>query len=274
MNTEKTIVNGLEFYLPKEYSLSDLKRMQQRLLEMGCCITEILESHNIPYIIGYGTLLGAVRDGGFIPWDDDLDIMLFDDTYDMAVEYLREELPGDMFVEDEKSEPLYFHQWAHVKDTNSEVRYARFNQDSAYKHQGITFDLYKLTKIKRKDVDSFVNDENKKYIERRRKKGLMSDEEYADRTQKLQAKIEADKNNVNNEERDVYGLVIMYDCKYLEIDDVLPVKRYKFEGHDFWGPANADNILTKIYGRYMEYPEIDKRKVNIASIKFFETEDE
>ena len=121
----------------------DIKRVQKRLLEIGKNIATILESNNIPYIITFGTLLGAVRHGGFIPWDDDFDFFLFDDIYDKAIELLRKNLPNDMFLEDEKSELKYFHGWAHVKDMNSEVYCEQFPQDNLYNHHGLSVDLYK-----------------------------------------------------------------------------------------------------------------------------------
>ena len=71
----------------------DIKRVQNRLLEMAKATAAILEKNNIPYQIAFGTLLGAVRHGGFIPWDDDFDFLLFDDSYDKATEALARELP-------------------------------------------------------------------------------------------------------------------------------------------------------------------------------------
>ena len=85
----------------------DVGRVQSILFSMAVEIKNILERHKIPYMIAYGTLLGAVRHKGFIPWDDDFDFYLFDDTYDQAINWLRRELSGQYFVEDQISEQLY-----------------------------------------------------------------------------------------------------------------------------------------------------------------------
>ena len=48
---------------------SPLRELQLRMLEMLKCVDSICEKHNIRYWLSYGTLLGAVRHGGFIPWE-------------------------------------------------------------------------------------------------------------------------------------------------------------------------------------------------------------
>ena len=52
----------------------EIIKIQERLLYMAKAIKHVLENNNIPYFITYGTLLGAVRHRGFIPWDDDIDV--------------------------------------------------------------------------------------------------------------------------------------------------------------------------------------------------------
>lgn len=53
-----------------------LRKAQLRMLEILVQVSSICDKHSIPYWIDYGTLLGAVRHNGFIPWDDDLDISI------------------------------------------------------------------------------------------------------------------------------------------------------------------------------------------------------
>ena len=53
---------------------STLRKQQLRMLEMLQYIDSVCKKHNIRYWLCSGTLLGAVRHGGFIPWDDDVDI--------------------------------------------------------------------------------------------------------------------------------------------------------------------------------------------------------
>lgn len=65
---------------------------QQHLLKLVLEIDRICKKYDIQYFIDYGTVLGAIRHEGFIPWDDDLDIMLTEDNYYKWVEACRKEL--------------------------------------------------------------------------------------------------------------------------------------------------------------------------------------
>ena len=70
--------------------MNDLKAVQQRLWETELDILDVIDKvcaeHGIRYSLGYGSLLGAVRHGGFIPWDDDLDIMMPREDYERLIQ--------------------------------------------------------------------------------------------------------------------------------------------------------------------------------------------
>ena len=66
---------------------------QEVILNILKEIKKICDRHNLKYYLAYGTLLGAVRHNGFIPWDDDVDIVMFRDDYEKFLEIAEIELP-------------------------------------------------------------------------------------------------------------------------------------------------------------------------------------
>ena len=66
---------------------------QAVLFEILKEIKVICEKHNLKYFLAYGTLLGAVRHQGFIPWDDDVDIVMYRDEYEKFLKIAKSELP-------------------------------------------------------------------------------------------------------------------------------------------------------------------------------------
>lgn len=239
------------------------KQFQERLFYMAKNITQILEKYNIPYSMAYGTLLGAVRHKGFIPWDEDFDLWLFDDSYEEAIDVLRNELPDDMFLEDSKSEPKYFHAWAHVKDLYSVVKHEQFAHDDSYSHHGISLDLYRLWKVKECDLGKFLNKENRKYIMRRKELGLITQEEFNSRMEKLEDAEKQDANSENNSQEDVYALLNFYKCKKLYAKYVFPLKKYCFEDTEFLGINNPEAFLSDLYGDWKTPVRKDEKLASV-----------
>lgn len=243
-----------------------LQKVQSRLLEMSKKIAAILESHQIPYMIAFGTLLGAVRHKGFIPWDDDFDFFLFDDSYESAMEILQKELPADMFLENEKTEPNFFHAWSRVKDIGSICEYEQFPQDVHYKHNGLCVDLFRLTKIPAKNFAKFRFEQAIEYLERRKSLGFITDAELEQR------KAAYAKRKLDDEKKDFHGAEEIFatplNNAYRFIDDVLPLKKYTFEDTSFYGPANAENCLKLVYGDWKALPPVEKRIPHYSSVIF------
>ena len=89
---------------------SRLALLHTSLQEILDRVVEICERHNLQYSLAYGTLIGAIRHNGFIPWDDDLDIVMPRKDYLRFIEYCKTELPNQYYyqgVENEKNTGWY-----------------------------------------------------------------------------------------------------------------------------------------------------------------------
>ena len=99
----------------------DIRKMQLRLLDILKEIDIVCRTHGLRYYLAGGTLLGAVRHGGFIPWDDDADIMMPRPDYDQLVRHADEWLPAHYRVRSHASDPDYPFYYAKVEDIRTTI---------------------------------------------------------------------------------------------------------------------------------------------------------
>ena len=104
-------------------------------------VDRICKKHGIKYFLGGGTLLGAIRHNGFIPWDDDSDIMMLREDYDKFCKIAQSELPAGMTFQSGKTDKNCFYEFAklRVENTVFATELARNHQDI---NIGIAFDIF------------------------------------------------------------------------------------------------------------------------------------
>ena len=248
------------------YNKEKVKMSQQRLLEMALVVKDILENNHIPYFLAQGSLLGAVRDGRFIPWDDDLDLYLFEDGYSHALRILRESLPDDLFLEDKLSEPLYFHDWAHIKDLTTECTCEQFPQDSYYAHKGLSIDLYIMYQMEEKNWPKFKYDKAIEYLRTMRSNMLISEEQYKVKAELFHKQYIDRLHVVNDSTEIVFGSTV--SSRIYKTEDILPLSSIEFEGYRFNAPNSCDGYLRTLYNNYMLLPPVEKRVPHYSSVIF------
>lgn len=122
----------------KKMTSDELKEVQYNIL---LYVKYICEKYAINYFIGYGTLLGAVRHGGFIPWDDDIDVILLREDYNKLVKVMaNEEHEYYRFCNMENGERCHG-PYAIMEDIRTAVFHERFDQ-RLLADEGVSIDIF------------------------------------------------------------------------------------------------------------------------------------
>lgn len=129
-----------------ELSQEKLNRIHTVLLEMMIEFDRICRKHNIEYMLDGGTLLGAVRNGGFIPWDDDGDLMMTRDNYERFFEACQTDLDKDrFFLQDYRTDPYY--RWGYSKLRRNGTSGVLAGHEKEKWHNGIFIDIMILDNV-------------------------------------------------------------------------------------------------------------------------------
>lgn len=94
----------------------ETRLMQKYILDLLLAIDKVCRDHHLNYYLLAGTMLGAVRHKGFIPWDDDADIALPREDYDKLLEHADEWLPERYELVSGNTDPMYPYQFARIQD--------------------------------------------------------------------------------------------------------------------------------------------------------------
>ena len=149
----------------------------KRILKVAVAVRDILQKHQIPYSIFFGSVIGSVRHKGFVPWDLDMDFGVFDD-YDNVIKILKEELPSWLVVLDHSIDPNYCASWVKIVDRYSEFHATTFGGDNDYKYRGLHVDLYNIKQTTYNKVCEYRKQEALDYYERKLQAGTMSETDY------------------------------------------------------------------------------------------------
>lgn len=243
---------------------SVLRKYQKRLLEILIEVDKICQKYDIQYWMDGGTLLGAVRHGGFIPWDDDIDIAVKHDEYKKMLEVLEKELPEHMKVQTHKTDPYFCLSFAKIRDTNSEIIESHRHK---YKYNGIFIDIFPMKKInKHLSYISYVISYwtfNYIYKFTKNNKGLIKIAFFLLKI--IYSFFEVINFIIPNKKINYYWGT--YFENNSEEKDIFPITRLDFEGYKFNAPKNYEQVLQNCFGDYNKLPDLKNVSSHIIDIK-------
>ncbi len=252
-----------------------LNDQQIRLTEMLFQFDEFCRKHNITYYLAYGTLIGAIRHGQMIPWDDDIDILLKRDEYEKLLQYSSINNEIDI-VSYKTNKQKYYHPFSHanlIDNTTKRISH----QTKVETNQGLFIDLFPLDNIpdnEKKDIKLL----NKVYlIDRIRSlriarfdilcnfrlfKKIAGKCLFFLDPIKLAHKMDEYSQKYNNTNTNRIG-VVKIKSPYSRWDKSLfdTVTEHAFSGRNLMIPEAYDRILTASYGDYMTPPPETERVI-------------
>ncbi len=245
---------------------NELDYLHNKTLEMFKSIIKLFSQNDIRYMICGGTLLGAVTTGKFIPWDDDLDVCIFEEDYDRAIDVLLKGLPDDFVLQCSKSDRNYYLGWIKVRDRKSHV----YPDCPAFKENGVWVDIYKLIKTNENNITYLIAKENIDYLDRRLKAGGLTKEEYNERLRKnnlLEKLEEAKKQSLSANSKTKY---LIWSASKISVDEewIAPLRKVNFENLSVTTFNNAEAYLKQHYGdNFNELPPDESRRIGINKIE-------
>lgn len=249
--------------------LQQVWKVEQEILDV---IHDVCKRYNLKYSLVFGTLIGAVRHGGFIPWDDDIDIIMPREDYERLLSIWDNEAPKGYVLQNKRIVSDFTQNFTKIVKDNT-----TFLQDEDAKtrsfHKGIFVDIFPADRVAPKEfgrkmqyIASALNllcargytSGNKGIIGAVEKLVLMlplkSQIAIYNKTEKFISKWN------NSIDCEWYSPNTIDVCKrYFDADIFENMTTIDFNGSKYCCVKDYDRLLTKIYGDYMQLPPIEDR---------------
>jgi lipopolysaccharide cholinephosphotransferase len=118
------------------------KKLKEKELDILKAFLEVCEKLGLTYFVTGGTLLGAVRHQGFIPWDDDIDVILLRRDYDVFISKAQEYLPDRLFLQNIHTEKEWFSNYSKIRD--NDTTYIESEAGHLSINHGVYIDVFPL----------------------------------------------------------------------------------------------------------------------------------
>lgn len=252
----------------------DLKGSQRILLELAKEVCRVADRHGIPVFMVGGTMLGAIRHKGFIPWDDDMDFGVTYNHFFELIDILKKELPARyecVCYEDKKPTVSFFFK---VEDTATVVDDPCIDLPISEK-KGLSIDIFPIVSCSDENGPA-MTEKVQKILFRGKMRIIPQNASLGKKLAKRVLVFFMGGSNVK-EKRKVKAILDATPAgdKYCNVASpqfwrvIWPketfdeLERYTFEDTSFLGPRDYDAYLTRCYNNYLELPPENKRRTHI-----------
>ena len=268
---------------------SNIKKLQKVNIEMLGCILGIIDKYFLKYYVLGGTMLGAIRHNGFIPWDDDIDIGLPRRDYEKFLEVAMHELSDSYKIINFHTDPDYHFYITRVQDVRTKVIEKRFKYENKFTHASI--DIFPIdgfpNNLLMRKVHIFRILMHRAMMSLHYKEGIDPDRKRS-RFERvclwLLLKLPTDKifNAFKHKCRidKLLRKYDMFDSKFsgnimgaYRTREIVPTSYYgsdsfySFENIKLRGFQDYDSYLKQLYGDYMTLPPENNRKIHFEIIE-------
>lgn len=261
-----------------------LKKLQDIELDILIMLKDFCLQHDISWFLDGGTVLGAARHRGFIPWDDDIDIGMLREDYDRFVSLAKTELPSGYSLHDWSNTPGYSAMFAKVYKDNT--KFYTEETIEAGCDQGIFVDIFPYDQLaedsaqKKKQIRNARIWQSILYLYYTRTivvphKGLLGTAErnackiahsLVSRLfdpDFIRKKFNRSTLPVRESPSSLYLSLPWPNVPGFKRSDLLPAVTLLFEGYEFPVPARPEAFLEATYGNWRQLPPVDDRHTHL-----------
>ena len=263
-----------------------MNKLQERQYELLVELDRICKKNKIEYFLDGGTLLGAVRHKGFIPWDDDLDVGMLRKDYEKFKKIITKDLDEKYFFQDMDNDKNYGFPFGKLRINNT--KYTERIASKTKAKDGIYIDIFPFDYIDNDEAKSkkdFLKVVILRMLLLLKKNYIIDADTFKKKIEKvilkimsafvsskyLIKKINKITNKFNNQEtKYVANFASPYFNKNrFKIEWIKDKKELQFEKGKYMCLKNYDDYLTYVYNDYMTLPPVEKRRSHdIIDVEF------
>lgn len=264
-----------------------LERVQHTEIEILDVVHSFCVKNNIRYSLAYGTLLGAVRHQGFIPWDDDIDLMMLRSEYDRFIDLWKKNPPEGYFLQTDDTDPKYINNFLKIRKNNTAFIQNEREKKCPY-HTGIFIDIFPTDRVAPAGLQrkfqylacQFNMLMTRNYTSGNKGFGgvierilLKLPRSLKQAIKKQSYRIKTKYNNAKNNELLLFVCVtIKSSQKYFDSDLFDDFTELSFNGKKYMAFKKYDYYLKSRYGDYMKLPPEKERTTHLPLFIDFEHE--